>query len=596
MNTRWTSLRRVFDIFRKDSRGNVALMFAIAAVPVVGMVGAAVDFSHANSVKAAMQAALDSTALMLSRNVAGLTNDQLQTAAQNYFNAMFNRPEARNIQITATYTTGGGAALSVTGSATVPTTFMGVLGYNEIPVTDKATTKWGSSRLRVALVLDNTGSMKDDGKMGALQTATKSLLTQLKNAVSVDGDVYVSIVPFAKDVNIATTGYNTSWDSWIAWDDGSDSSWDGTNGSCSISSKSPRSTCVAAGTCSISSKTTQSSCTGAGTCSLSSYTTQSTCNTAGTCSISSKTDQSSCTSAGTCSISSKTTQSTCIAAGVCSNPGQTTSSTCTGSNACTNSSYTTNNQCTSHGGTWGKGTWTLGVWTLGVWAQASWTPGVWTQATWTPNSHTTWNGCFMDRGGSAAPVSDYDRLTTAPSSSIVASQFPAEQYNACPKPMMGLTYDWSAMNALVDSMAPNGGTNQPIGLVWGWQALVGGGPFTQPAFDSNYKYQQIIILLSDGLNTQDRWYGNGSSVSTSVDYRMYDTNGNGTCANVKAAGITVYTIQVNTGSDPTSVLLRNCASNSAGTTDHFFMLTSADQIVTTFNTIGTNLTKLRVAQ
>ena len=77
--------------------------------------------------------------------------------------------------------------------------------------------------------------------------------------------------------------------------------------------------------------------------------------------------------------------------------------------------------------------------------------------------------------------------------------------------------------------------------------------------DSNYKYQQIIILLSDGLNTQDRWY---SSASTSVDHRMYDTNGTGTCANIKAAGVTIYTIQVNTGGDPTSTLLQNCASSS----------------------------------
>jgi Flp pilus assembly protein TadG len=592
MNTRWTSLRRAFDIFRKDTRGNVALMFGVAVIPVMGMVGAAVDFSHANSVKTAMQAALDSTALMLSKNVAGLTNDQLQTAAQNYFNAMFNRPEARNIQITATYTTGGGTALSVQGSATVPTTFLGVIGYTEIPVTDHATTKWGSSRLRVALVLDNTGSMADNGKMGALQTATKSLLNQLKGAVSVPGDVYVSIVPFAKDVNISTTGYNATWDSWIAWDDGSDSSWDGTNGTCSKSGYSPRSSCVAAGTCSISGNNSQSSCTGAGTCSISGNGSQSSCNSAGTCSLSSYTSQGTCTAAGTCSISGKTSQSSCTGAGVCSNPGQTTSSSCTGTNACTKSQYTSKTNCQNGGGVWGKGTWTTGVWTAGAWTPATWTAGVWTPATWTPKSHTTWNGCFMDRGGSSAPVSDYDRLTTTPSPSIVASQFPAEQYNACPKPMMGLSYDWSAMNTLVDSMAPNGGTNQPIGLVWGWQTLVGGGPFTAPAFDANYKYQQIIILLSDGLNTQDRWYGNGSSVSTSVDYRMYDTNGNGTCANVKAAGITIYTIQVNTGSDPTSTLLRNCATDAS----HFFMLTSADQIVTTFNTIGTNLTKLRVAQ
>jgi hypothetical protein len=56
--------------------------------------------------------------------------------------------------------------------------------------------------------------------------------------------------------------------------------------------------------------------------------------------------------------------------------------------------------------------------------------------------------------------------------------------------------------------------------------------------------------------------------------------------------VQLYTIQVNTGGDPTSTLLQNCASS----TDKFYLLTSADQMTATFNTIGTNLTKLRVAQ
>jgi Flp pilus assembly protein TadG len=548
MNTFWTNLRRAFGAFRKDRGGNVALMFAIAAVPVVGMVGAAIDFSNANSVKAAMQAALDSTSLMLSRNAAGLTNDQLQTAAQNYFNAMFNRPEAQNIQVTATYTTTGGSSLSITGSADVPTTFLGVLGYNEIPVTDSSTAKWGSSRLRVALALDNTGSMGDDGKLAALKTATKSLLTQLKSAASVDGDVYVSIVPFVKDVKIDTSGYSANsalWDQWIMWDDGTDSSWDGSNGSCSVGNKSSRSSCVAQGSCSVSGNNSKNSCESAGVCSVSGKNSQSSCNNAGSCSISGNNSQSSCQNDGVCSKSKYDgNQSKCLSKGY--------------------------------------------QWTAGVWAAGVWTSGVWSQATWTPKAHTTWNGCFTDRGGNSGPVSDYDRLATAPSSSITASQFPAEQYSSCPKAIMGLNYDWTGMNSLVDSMVADGNTNQPIGLVWGWQTLVGGGPFTAPAMDANYKYQQIIILLSDGLNTQDRWYSSQSS----IDHRMYDTDGSGTCANIKAAGITIYTIQVNTGGDPTSTLLKNCASSS----DKFFLLTSADQIVTTFDAIGTNLTKLRVAQ
>ena len=154
--------------------------------------------------------------------------------------------------------------------------------------------------------------------------------------------------------------------------------------------------------------------------------------------------------------------------------------------------------------------------------------------------------------------------------------------------MMPLSYNWTDMKNLVNGMTADGSTNQNIGLVLGWQSLVGGGPFpTPPAKDSNFQYQEVIILLSDGLNTQDRWYGNGSATSTQVDDRQKLT-----CANVKAAKITIYTVQVNTGGDPTSTLLQNCASSS----DKFFLLTSANAIITTFNQIGTALSNLRVAK
>jgi hypothetical protein len=72
----------------------------------------------------------------------------------------------------------------------------------------------------------------------------------------------------------------------------------------------------------------------------------------------------------------------------------------------------------------------------------------------------------------------------------------------------------------------------------------------------------------------------------------YPTAGTGTCTNIKNAGITIYTIQVNTDGSPTSTLLQNCASDSS----KFFLLTSASQIVTTFQQIGTNLTQLRIAK
>ena len=79
---------------------------------------------------------------------------------------------------------------------------MSVLGVSQLPISTTGAVNWNNGKLRVALVLDNTGSMADNNKIGALRTATHNLLTQLQSAAQQNGDVYVSIVPFVKDVNV----------------------------------------------------------------------------------------------------------------------------------------------------------------------------------------------------------------------------------------------------------------------------------------------------------------------------------------------------------------------------------------------------------
>ena len=203
-------------------------------------------------------------------------------------------------------------------------------------------------------------------------------------------------------------------------------------------------------------------------------------------------------------------------------------------------------------------------------------------------------GTGPDQDLSAASTTAQPNPATAPDS----SKYPAEQYSLCPaQKVIPLTYDWSALNTAVNGMSPNGSTNQPIGVALGWLSLVGGGPFpAAPAMDTaHYTYNQYIILLSDGLNTQDRWYGDGMNTSTQVDYRMYykpSGTATGTCQNAKAAGIKIYAVQVNTGGDPLSTLMQNCASDPS----MFFMLTSSSQIVTTFQQIGTALANLHLSR
>jgi Flp pilus assembly protein TadG len=438
--------------FKAEERGNVTLTFALLLIPLLAAVGSAVDYSRANSMRTALQAAVDAAGLMLAKEASGLTASQISQKANVYVTNLFTRPEALNLVVSTTSDTTKGVSLTLIASASIKTAFGGFVGLPFINMKAQANVKTGQTLLRVALVLDNTGSMASDGKMDALKAATKTLLNQLKAAANTNGDIYVSIIPFVKDVNVGGSNYNATWVDWTDWDTKNCYNNDKFNGS--------------------------------------------------------------------------------------------------------PNSYTSQSDCTAHGKYWKV-----------------------------PASHSTWNGCVTDRGNSNAPNADnYDTNVSSPNIANSATLFSAEQYSACPQPVLPLTYDWTAMTNLVDNMSPNGNTNQAIGLVHGWQSLVGGGPYpTPPAKLSGIQYSEIIILMTDGLNTQDRWYTN----QLQIDARQQMT-----CDNVKAAGTTVYTVQVNTSGDPTSTLLQNCASSS----DKFYLLTSANQLVTAFQKIGTELSKLRIAQ
>ena len=222
----------------KDCNGGVAPLLALTIIPLFGAVGMAIDYSRANAVRTAMQAALDSTALMVSRDAQTLTSGQLVAKANSYFTAMFNRPEATNVQITPQLTSspGGSFNLKITGSATVETVFWRVVGHQQIDLAATGEVVWGMKKLNIALAFDNTGSMASSGKMTALKEAAHNLLNTLQKAEKTPGDVRVSIVPFAVDVNVGTHNVEAPWIDWTHWNQ--------ENGTCSSSSYTSYSSCV----------------------------------------------------------------------------------------------------------------------------------------------------------------------------------------------------------------------------------------------------------------------------------------------------------------------------------------------------------------
>ena len=214
--------------FPRDERANVAPIFAIAVIPILGLTGTAVDYSNANAARTAMQAALDTTALILSKEANGLTQTQLNDKATQYFDANITNTEVKNRAVTPVFSTpqAGNFVLNISVTANTDLRFMSIFGQTSLPISSSTEVKWGIKKLELAMVLDNTGSMAQSSKMTHLKTASHNLLTTLKNAAKKAGDVKVSIIPF--DVTVKP-GNSYKDEFWIDFNqnDISKNSWEG---------------------------------------------------------------------------------------------------------------------------------------------------------------------------------------------------------------------------------------------------------------------------------------------------------------------------------------------------------------------------------
>jgi Flp pilus assembly protein TadG len=433
--------------FARAERGNVAMVFAIILPVIILSIGAAIDYGRAAKVRAAMQSAVDATALMISKEASGLTAAQITSKAQSYFNALFTHAEVSGVTFTAVYTanSGTGASIKVDATGTMQADILKV----PVPIAASSTTKWGNIRYRVALALDNTGSMGSASKMTELKSAANKLINDFNDMASTNADVYISIVPFARDVNIGADKKNENWVRWTEWEE--------VNGSCS--------------------------------------------------------------------------------------------------------------------GSWG-------------WLYSTKTACINAGRNWHPSNHNSWNGCVMDRD------QNQDTTGTPPSSSPTTVMAPADQYGDCPVAMLAMTSVKASKQTLldkIDDMQPQGSTNQGIGAFWAWQTLLLTGPFAAPAKDANYVYQDVLILLTDGLNTQNRFYGNGYAHSPDVDARQAIL-----CTNARTQGVKIFAIQVATGGEAVSTVTKNCTSEP-NNPNYFSYITQANQMTVKFDAIFKELAKLRVA-
>jgi Flp pilus assembly protein TadG len=159
--------------FRRSTSGNVAMIFGLALIPVLGMVGAGVDYSRAANLRARLQAAADAAAVgAIAKTSAAYTAAQSMTtdgsiasgvtAATNIFNADISGKTG--FSVTAfnadVQRTGQQVTATITFTATLPTFFMQLLGTTTMTVGGTAAAANDMpTYIDFYLLLDNTPSM-----------------------------------------------------------------------------------------------------------------------------------------------------------------------------------------------------------------------------------------------------------------------------------------------------------------------------------------------------------------------------------------------------------------------------------------------------
>jgi Flp pilus assembly protein TadG len=159
--------------FRRDQRGNIAVIFALSLIPVLSCIGCAIDYSRATQLRSKLQAAIDAASVgSVSKKspafiaAGSMTSDGPipagVTDATNIFNGNMSGTSGYTLNSMSAVVTKSGSSVTstTTFSAEVPTTFMNVVGKTAMTVTGTSNAVTSMPLyIDFYLLLDNSPSM-----------------------------------------------------------------------------------------------------------------------------------------------------------------------------------------------------------------------------------------------------------------------------------------------------------------------------------------------------------------------------------------------------------------------------------------------------
>ncbi len=194
-----------YNRFKSDQNGNVAIIFALALIPVCFAVGLAVDYTRASDAQSTAQAATDAAALaaVIDTTSSGCPTAQKLINAQNAVRLnMSKKPWAHynDSDVTLTLDAATGGCKVTLASGTIDTSISAAVGITKMNFAASSTAARGAGKtLEIAIALDNTGSMQDS--MSGLKIVATNFVNTMFQKSAGPGQMRIGLVPFVATVN-----------------------------------------------------------------------------------------------------------------------------------------------------------------------------------------------------------------------------------------------------------------------------------------------------------------------------------------------------------------------------------------------------------
>ncbi|MEQ9330339.1 pilus assembly protein TadG-related protein [Thalassobaculum sp.] len=189
-----------------DTRGNAALLTAFGMVAMLGFVGLAVDGFTALLLKDRLQDASDAAAFAGAKV---MIQGDPAVDGRRLFDANFGTGYIGASVTGVSIAVGADDTVRVDAAAEFPTQFMHFLGQSTLTVHAHSGVLRTNRSAEIALVMDNTGSMRSGSKIDAMKAAARDLVGILFGEDQSREDLWVSVVPYTAMVNIGNG--RTDW-------------------------------------------------------------------------------------------------------------------------------------------------------------------------------------------------------------------------------------------------------------------------------------------------------------------------------------------------------------------------------------------------